>query len=105
MWSRPPSAVGAVWACAVLFTVALTADRTRAAIVPVGVTVDQYPLPAADDTSLSDPSAAPDLPSDVTAAGAPAAAIVPLPPPLLTGLTGLAALAAVRAGRHVYRRR
>ena len=104
MWSRPPSAAGTVWACAVLVTVALTAGRTRAAIVPVGVTVDQYPLPAADDTPLTDESLALELPSDA-APGAPAAAIVPLPPPLVTGLAGLAAIAAARAGRRVYRRR
>ena len=104
MCSRPPSAAGTVWACAVLFTVALTAGRTRAAIVPVGVTVDQYPLPAADATPPTDLSSAPDMPSDA-AAGAQAAAIVPLPPPLLTGLAGLAAVAALRVGRRARRRR
>jgi hypothetical protein len=85
-----------------LTVVGLLAVPSGAAVVPVGVTMDQYELPPADGPGGID--AQPGAPTPAAPADA-APVIVPLPPPLFSGLLGLGAMAAIRVCRRVGRRR
>jgi hypothetical protein len=97
MWSEMLRAPAAA---AVLSAALAVAQSARAGEVPPAVQgvalTDQFPLTA---TSPAGQSGADSLTADRPPA------VVPLPPPLATGLAGLAGMAVFRVGRRVYRRR
>jgi hypothetical protein len=109
MWSemlRPPAAA-ALLSAALAVAQSAGAGEVSPAVQGVALT-DEFPLTAVRGTEGL-PARPPYDPAGQSGADSLIAdqppAVVPLPPPLATGLAGLAGMAVFRVGRRVYRRR